>query len=369
MRPAIFEQFVLRIGLPGPAGCSPRATTRRCTCRAGTPWSTTSRGSPHGNEIVRIPEATKGAVDEVPAQAASSWSRRRRDEPRLFDGSRAPPLDELLTGPAAHRRPSRSPSSGSASNVAGSRRHGPAARRAPGRNIGVIGAARHDAVACSAPPRRSLGEQHDPGEVRLRARPARRRAPSAAAAVVHRRLAGHDVTIVRLDGFRQLVERARPRRSRDAARRSRPHPDLPGALRRRRGGHRCWRSALTEALRKVLRFGPETGVHTIGWWRSPRGCESLLLMSASPDDLGCVRRASTCRAPSSARCAAGAAARLVAAARPGAAASTGRGTRGRRSSSSRPDDGASAPTGPRSRMSGPDGARTRCARTRTSSAS
>ena len=25
----------------------------------------------------------------------------------------------------------------------------------------------------------------------------------------------------------------------------------------------------TEALRRVLRSGPETGVHTLGWWRSP----------------------------------------------------------------------------------------------------
>ena len=42
---------------------------------------------------------------------------------------------------------------------------------------------------------------------------------------------------------------------------------------------------LTENLRKVLRFGPEVGVHTIGWWRSPARLRSLLSMSASPDDL------------------------------------------------------------------------------------
>ena len=38
----------------------------------------------------------------------------------------------------------------------------------------------------------------------------------------------------------------------------------------------------------MLRFGPETGVHTIGWWRSPQRLQSLLLLTASPDDLGCV---------------------------------------------------------------------------------
>ena len=44
--------------------------------------------------------------------------------------------------------------------------------------------------------------------------------------------------------------------------------------------------AQQEALRKVLRFGPEVGVHIVGWWRSPARLRSLLTMSASPDDLG-----------------------------------------------------------------------------------
>ena len=50
----------------------------------------------------------------------------------------------------------------------------------------------------------------------------------------------------------------------------------------------------TEALRTVLRFGPETGVHTIGWWRSPQRLKSLLLLTASPDDPA-ASSASTCR--------------------------------------------------------------------------
>jgi DNA segregation ATPase FtsK/SpoIIIE, S-DNA-T family len=38
----------------------------------------------------------------------------------------------------------------------------------------------------------------------------------------------------------------------------------------------------------VLRSGPEVGMHTIGWWRSPQRLRSLLTSGASPDDLGCV---------------------------------------------------------------------------------
>jgi len=44
----------------------------------------------------------------------------------------------------------------------------------------------------------------------------------------------------------------------------------------------------TDALRTVLHSGPETGVHTIGWWRSPQRLKTLLTLGAAPDDLGCV---------------------------------------------------------------------------------
>ena len=42
----------------------------------------------------------------------------------------------------------------------------------------------------------------------------------------------------------------------------------------------------TEALRRLLRFGPETGVHVLGWWRSAPRLRSLLTMSAVIDDVG-----------------------------------------------------------------------------------
>ncbi|HZG90293.1 MAG TPA: cell division protein FtsK, partial [Pseudonocardia sp.] len=42
----------------------------------------------------------------------------------------------------------------------------------------------------------------------------------------------------------------------------------------------------TDALRKVLRFGPETGVHVLGWWRGVQRLRALLSISASVDDLG-----------------------------------------------------------------------------------
>ena len=70
MRPAIFEQFVLRIGLPRARRVLTDTTTPRCTCRAGTPSSTTSRGCRTATRRLRIPEATKEAVDDGAGAAA-----------------------------------------------------------------------------------------------------------------------------------------------------------------------------------------------------------------------------------------------------------------------------------------------------------
>ena len=42
----------------------------------------------------------------------------------------------------------------------------------------------------------------------------------------------------------------------------------------------------TDALRQVLRFGPETDVHVIGWWRSVARLKTLLTLGAAPDDIG-----------------------------------------------------------------------------------
>ena len=84
--------------------------------------------------------------------------------------------------------------------------------------------------------------------------------------------APHDPATVRLDSSPTLRRAAR-RGCRRAAGRAATTRRSTWCSTRRRGGPR-WRSRGTETLRTVLRFGPEIGVHTIGWWRSPHGCES-----------------------------------------------------------------------------------------------
>ena len=50
----------------GPAGCSPSTTTPRCDLPRWHAVVNHESGIPHGNEIVRIPDATgRGSVDEV----------------------------------------------------------------------------------------------------------------------------------------------------------------------------------------------------------------------------------------------------------------------------------------------------------------
>ena len=282
-RPAIFEQFVLRIGLPRARRVLAEGNDATLHLPRWHAVLNHESGIAHGNEIVRIPDATgKGSVDEVQRRLFELESAGR-EEPRLFDGSRAPALDELLRG---LQRTGDEPLAvvGQCMNVAGSAATVPLPA-APGRNIGVIGTARHDAVAVLGAATAALGEQHDIGEVRFVLAPLVADAVPAAA-VVHRRLAGHDVATVRLDGFRRYVEQlAEEVRSRLAGGDRSP---VYLVLYAGDAADTALEKPGTEALRTVLRFGPETGVHTIGWWRSPQRLKSLLLLTASPDDLGCV---------------------------------------------------------------------------------
>ena len=82
-RPAIFEQFVLRIALPrAPGASSPTATRPRCDLPRWHAVVNHESGIRHGNEIVRVPDATaRGTVDVVQrhlhALYAAGRTRRR----------------------------------------------------------------------------------------------------------------------------------------------------------------------------------------------------------------------------------------------------------------------------------------------------
>jgi DNA segregation ATPase FtsK/SpoIIIE, S-DNA-T family len=133
----------------------------------------------------------------------------------------------------------------------------------------------------------ALGREYEKGEVRFVLAPLVTEALPAAT-TVQRRLTdfGHGVTTVGLGGFRAEIEQlaAEVRRRVSGADRSPIYLVLYAGD----AADTVLEKSGTDALRTVLRLGPETGVHTIGWWRSPQRLKALLVLNASPDDLGCV---------------------------------------------------------------------------------
>ncbi|TQM15084.1 FtsK/SpoIIIE domain-containing protein [Pseudonocardia kunmingensis] len=281
-RPAIFEQFVLRIALPR----ARRVLAELNDATLGLPrWHAVlnhESGISHGNEVVRIPDATgKGSVDEVQRTLHETYAEGRA-EPRLFDGSRSPRFADLLAG-----LPEDGPNAlvGQCIDVAGSAA-AVALPDAPGRNLAVFASVGREAVRVLGAAAASLAGRHPRGELDVviaplvaeAAEPARRLAERVVAA-------GQRAETVALDGLRaRVVALAGDVGDRlgDAAAR-RPvavvlyAADAADTVLEREG---------TEALRKLLRFGPETGVHVLGWWRSPARLKALLTMGASPDDVG-----------------------------------------------------------------------------------
>ena len=280
MRPAIVEQFVLRIGLPR----ARRVLTENNDATMHLPrWHAVvnhESGVPHGNEELRIPLATKEAVDAVQERLHERYADGRA-QPRLFDGSRAPRVSDLIHGLRPGTEQARA-LVGQSIDVAGSAAT-VALPAAPGRNIGVLGADADDAVRILAAAATSLGLQHHRGEAGFVLAPLIAEAVAPAAALTGR-LFPHEPVTVRLDGFAEWVTRT----AADVVERLSSGNRTPMYVILYAGdaADAVFDRAQTEALRKVLRFGPEVGVHTIGWWRSTARLRSLLTMSASPDDLG-----------------------------------------------------------------------------------
>ncbi len=287
-RQAIFEQFVLRIALPR----ARRVLAELNDTALGLPrWHAVvnhESGIRHGNKIVRIPDATGlGSVDEVQRAVHEIFSPGR-PRPRLFDGSRAPRFAELAAATPRDGVPHAL--LGQVIDVAGSAAV-VALPAVPGRNLGVLGAGSADAVRVLGAAAASLAGQHAPGGADVVLAPLVADAVAPAEWLTERfAVAGHVARTVRLDGLRDRVERlaaqvsarqaGEQRRSGD---RHRPTylvlyaADAAEAVLERPG---------VEALRHVLRFGPETGVHVLGWWRSAARLRTLLTMGGSVDDLG-----------------------------------------------------------------------------------
>ncbi|KAA2263006.1 cell division protein FtsK [Solihabitans fulvus] len=295
-KPAIFEQFVLRIALP---------KARRVLVDVHNDAAVTlprwhavinhESGVRQGNHLARIPDATKrGTFDELQVEL---WRRRPAElpSPRLFDGSLVPKPADLVDFQEL-RPQSHTPTAllGQVIDVAGS-----AAKvrmeRAPGRNIAVIGSLVADAAGLLGGAMLSLGRQHEPdGAAFTLAYLVEDAYPWVDAVAKSLRGDGHQVEVVDLDGLRPVLRRSADELTARLASSSLDTPALPhylalygvdaahSALEHKDPETR--RSGLDE-LRTVLRHGPENRTHVLGWWRGVQRLKASLPMG-STDDIG-----------------------------------------------------------------------------------
>ena len=272
-RSAIFEQFVLRIALPRARKVLAELNDVALDLPRWHAVINHESGIRPGNEVVRIPDATgRGSVDEVQSVLYAAYADGRA-EPRLFDGSRSPRLDDLLADLPATAVPQALV--GQFIDVEGTPAAAPLPD-APGRNLGVLGSDPRDALRVIGAAATSA--LRGPGPIDLVV------APLVDVAVEAATRLAHGGEIVGLAGIADRISALAAEvvaRQQGAERRATLvvlyGADAADALLGRSG---------TEALQRVLRFGPEVGIHVIGWWRSVARLRSLLTMNASPDDLG-----------------------------------------------------------------------------------
>ena len=288
-KPAIFEQFILRVALPK----ARRVLDDQNGAAMSLPrWHAVlnhESGVRHGNEVARVPDATaKGTFDALQQQL---WQRRDADSapPRLFDGSHLPDLSTV----ADYR--SLRPGAGTPKALLGQviDVNGTAAAvslaRSPGRNIAVLGSVLLDAASALGASALSLARQHSPGDIRFVVAGLVEEADEHAGALVRAlRELGHESEEVGLDGIERTVSELAAQLDEGAAP-SAPTclvvyaADAAHALLERKDP--TTRTSGLDHFRKVLKQGPELRVHTVGWWRSAQRLKHTLGMGPV-DDIG-----------------------------------------------------------------------------------
>ena len=287
-KPAIFEQFILRVALPK----ARRVLSEQNDAALELPrWHAVinhESGVKHGNEIARIPDTTaKGTFDALQQRL---WEQRPESSvpPRLFDGSLLPSLAKLtdyqvLTAGAATRTPSAL--LGQVIDVDGTAASVRLAR-SPGRNIAVIGSVRVDAVSVLGAAALSLARQHEPGAARFtllslveEVEPDVRELAETLEGAKHPvRVVGFGEVKSALEELTaELDQRASGAEDSDGS----PHHvliygvDAAHSVLERKDP-----ATLTsglDLLRKLLKQGPEQRVHVLGWWRSAQRLKNTLM--------------------------------------------------------------------------------------------
>ncbi|WP_127503447.1 FtsK/SpoIIIE domain-containing protein [Actinoplanes solisilvae] len=258
-RPALVAQFSLRIALPR----ARRVLAEQNTAAESLPryhaLVNADSGAVEANRVVRVPAA--GDRDRWNALQHRLWRQRPSDDPpRLFDGDVIPRLaDSPDFAKLAPAEPTAAPVVllGETIDVE-ARSARTVLRRAPGRNLAVLGTRLDEACAVLATAARSLAAQFPPDGARFSilcldqdARPA---AAALRAELPECGWYEHDNADWVLEDAAAEAEASWPA--------DRPHFVLIYAADALPGG-----KGAAEQLRTILRQGPERRIHVLGWWR------------------------------------------------------------------------------------------------------
>jgi S-DNA-T family DNA segregation ATPase FtsK/SpoIIIE len=259
-RPALVAQFSLRIALP---------RARRVLAETNPAAESLPRyhavvnadsGAVEANRVVRVPAA--GDRERWNALQHRLWRRRPAEQgpPRLFDGDVVPRLadspDFLRLAPA-EGSPAPVVLLGETIDVA-ARSARTVLRRAPGRNLAVLGTRVDEACAVLATAGRSLSAQFPPEGARFSILCLDQDARQAAAALCAEL---SDCGWYEPDNADWLLEDAAAEASASWPA-DRPHFLLIYAADALPGG-----KGAADQLRTILRHGPERRIHVLGWWR------------------------------------------------------------------------------------------------------
>jgi DNA segregation ATPase FtsK/SpoIIIE, S-DNA-T family len=258
-RPALVAQFSLRIALP---------RARRILAETNTAAESLPRyhavvnadsGAIEANKVVRVPSA--GDRERWNALQHQLWRMRTDDHgPRLFDGDVIPNLSDspdfrrLVPGdataaPVVLLGETIDVTARSARTVL---------RRAPGRNLAVLGTRTEEACAVLATAAVSLAAQFPPEGARFSILCLDQDARPAAEAL---RAELPDCGLFAAENADWLLEDAASEASASWPA-DRPHFLLVYAADALPGG-----KGAADQLRTILRQGPERRIHVLGWWR------------------------------------------------------------------------------------------------------
>ncbi|WP_067507035.1 FtsK/SpoIIIE domain-containing protein [Actinoplanes sp. TFC3] len=277
-RPALVAQFSLRIALPRARRVLAEQNSAADVLPRYHAVVNADSGALEANRVVRVPDA--GNRERWSELQHRLWRRRPQElpAPRLFDGDAIPRLGDSLD----FQRLSPAPTVAAPVVLLGetidvqARSAATVLRRAPGRNIAVMGTRVDEACAVLHTAARSLAAQFEPGAAQFKVGCFDTDAGAAIDAL-------RDILPAKDTGFFDpgnadfLFEDAASRATEGTAA-DRPLFLLLYAVDAASNAHQ-------EQLRRILRQGPERRMHVIGWWRGASLLRDTLGGPASRTDV------------------------------------------------------------------------------------